>query len=287
MNQLLNKGMKYPIVRIFMTLLGAFIASVAINALYIPNNILSGGITGIAILLNLKLGFNTSLVILMLNIPIFIFGYKMIHKTFIFHSLIGMLALTFFITLTKNFTFHSENMLTTILLGGVLSGIGYGLIFRVGSSTGGNDIISKILNKKYSYSIATFNFMFNLLIISLSITTFGIDQSIETLTAMYVSSLVSKYILEGTNYKRTVFIITDRYNNVASVINAELGRGCTSLEATGSYTKAKRHLLYAVISINQVARLKEIVSQVDPGAFINVIETRVVFGNGFLDIEGD
>jgi len=285
MGQLLHLGMRYPIVRILMTLTGAFIASIAINVLYIPHNILSGGITGIAILLNLKLGFNTSLVILVLNIPIFILGYRMIHKTFILHSLIGMLALTYFITLTKDFTFYSENMLTTILLGGVLSGIGYGLIFRSGASTGGNDIISKILNRKYSYSISTFNFAFNLLIIALSVTTFGIDKSIETLTAMYVTSLVTKYILEGTNYKRTVFIITEKKDAVAEQINIELVRGCTILEGTGSYTSNKRHLLYAVISINQVARLKEIVSRVDSKAFINVIETQAVFGNGFLDIK--
>jgi len=287
MSHLLHKGMRYPIFRILMTLVGAFIASIAINALYIPHNILSGGITGIAILLNLQLNFNTSLVILILNIPIFILGYRMIHRSFIVHSLIGMLALTFFITLTKNFSFHSDNMLTTILLGGVLSGIGYGLIFRSGGSTGGNDIISKMLNRKYSYSISTFNFAFNLLIIALSITTFGVDKSIETLTAMYVSSLVTKYILEGTNYKRTVFIITDKKDAVAEQINHELARGCTIIEGTGSYTLTQRHLLYAVISISQVTRLKDLVRQVDSSAFINVIETQAVFGNGFLDIKGD
>lgn len=287
MNPIIQRFMKHPLSRVSLTLVGAFIASIAINALYIPHNILSGGITGIAILFNLKLGFNTSIVILLLNIPIFIFGYKFIHRDFILYSLIGMLSSTAFIQLTRNMTFHSENMLTTILFGGVLSGIGYGLIFRAGASTGGNDIISKVLNRKYAYSISTFNFLFNILIIGISVTTFGIDKSIETLTAMYVSSLTVKYILEGTNYKRTVFIITNKESEVAAAVNAELNRGCTIIEGYGSYTSSKRHILYSVVSITQVPRLKSIVSAIDHHAFINVIETQVVFGNGFLDIKDE
>lgn len=287
MNQILHKGLKHPTFRIMMTLLGAFISSIAINALYIPNNILSGGVTGIAILLNHKLGISTALVILLMNIPIFIIGYKLIHKEFIFYSFIGMIALTVFIVLTKNVSFHSENMLTIILFGGVLNGLGAGLVLRAGASSGGTDIISKLLNRKYSYSISTIIFAFNLLIIGLSVTTFGIDKSIEALTAMYVTSLTITYILEGTNYKRTVFIITDKEEVVAAEINKKLARGCTIIHGMGSYTKKQHHILYAVISINQVARLKAIVSKVDPKAFINVIETRVVFGNGFLDIYED
>lgn len=285
MNRFIRKTMKYPIFRICLTLIGALIASIAINALYIPHNILSGGVTGIAILLNLTFGLNVSLFIIILNIPIFYIGYKMIHKEFIVYSLIGMAAQVVFLQLTKDVVIHSETMLTTILLGGVMSGVGYGLIFRAGASAGGNDIISKVLNRKYSYSISTFNFIFNLLIIGLSITTFGIDKAVETLTAMYVSSLTITYILEGSNYKRTVFIITDKNDEVASAINKQLGRGCTILDGVGSYTHTKKNILYTVISINQVARIKAIVSQVDPKAFINVIETKVVFGKGFVDIK--
>lgn len=287
MNRFINKTMKYPLFRIFLTLVGALIASIAINGLYIPHNILSGGVTGIAILLNLKLGLNVSLFIILLNVPIFYIGYKLIHKEFILYSLLGMIAQVVFLQLTSKIVIHSNTMLTTILLGGVMSGVGYGLIFRAGASAGGNDIISKVLNRKFSYSISTFNFAFNLLIIGLSITTFGVDKAVETLTAMYVASITITYILEGSNYKRTVFIITDKRDEVAAEINNHLGRGCTILEGLGSYTKTKKNLLYAVISINQVASLKAIVSKVDPKAFINVIETRVVFGNGFLNIKED
>lgn len=285
MKEFFLKNKRQPIFRVFLTLIGALIASIAINALYIPNNILSGGVTGIAILLNLSLRLPTSLTILVLNIPIFIIGYRMIHREFILYSLIGMLANVVFLQLTSHISFHSDNMLTTILFGGLLNGIGYGLIFRAGASAGGNDIISKVLNRRYSYSISTFNFAFNIAIIGLSVTTFGIDKAVETLTAMYVASLTINFILEGSNYKRTLFIITDKSDEVAAEINKQLHRGCTIIEGMGSYTKKERHLLYAVISINQVARIRSIVKAIDTKALINVMETRVVFGNGFLDIK--
>jgi len=287
MTQFIQKGLKYPVFRILMVLTGAFIASIAVNALYVPNQILSGGVTGIAILLNLKLGLNISMVMILLNIPIFFFGYKMIHREFIIYSLIGMLANSIFIQLTRSISFHSESELTTLLFGGVMSGIGFGLIFRAGASTGGNDIISKVLNRRYSYSISTFNFIFNLVIISLSVTTFGIDKAVETLTTLYVSTLTITFILEGSNYKRTLLIITENQEAVAEGINRQLSRGCTIIAGKGSYTQNERHLLYAVISINQVARVRSIVSAIDPHAFVNVIETKVVFGNGFLNIKDE
>lgn len=278
------KNIKKTTIRVLMTLIGTLIVSVSINALYLPRNILSGGITGIAILLNLSFGCGISWIIILLNIPIFFIGYKHVNREFIIYSLIGMLSLTGFIAVTKGVSFHSENLLTAILFGGILNGFGFGLIFRANSSTGGNDILSKVLNRKYSYSIATLNFGFNVLIIGLSAFVFGIDIAVETLTTMYVSAMTVRFVLEGSNYKRTVFIITDHKEAVANEINLQLSRGCTIMEGTGSYTGNKRDVLYAVISVNQVSRLKMIVSEIDENAFINVIETRVVFGNGFLNL---
>jgi len=195
-----------------------------------------------------------------------------------------MLSLTLFLSLTSGLSFHSESLLTTILFGGIVNGLGFGLIFRANSSTGGNDIISKILNRQFSYSISTFNFAFNLLIIGLSAFVFGLDIAVETLTTLYVSSITIRFVLEGSNYKRTVFIVTKQKEAVAAEINKKLVRGCTIMEGTGSYTGDKRDILYAVISVNQVTKLKMIVSAIDEEAFINVIETRAVFGNGFLDL---
>lgn len=270
--------------RIALILVGTFIGSISINAFYIPRQILAGGVTGIATLLNLKFGFNISLVVLLLNIPIFIIGYKFIFKEFLIYSLIGMVSLSFFLQLTSSFTYGGDNLLTTILFGGVVNGIGFGLVLRANASTGGADIISKVLNMKLSYSIATMNFAFNIVIIGLSAFVFNLDIAVETLTAMYISATTINFIIEGTNYKRTVFIITSKPKEVAYDINRHMKRGCTIIEGEGSYTNEKRDILYAVISVTQVAKLKLIVRNIDDSAFINVMETRAVFGNGFLDI---
>ncbi len=284
LNQKLNYDKNIPL-RIIMILLGTFIASVGINALYIPNNILAGGISGIAILLHLSFGWDISLCIVVLNVPIFIVAYKMINKEFIYYSLLGMASLSGFLVLTKGITFHSDEMLTTILLGGLLNGLGYGLVFKVNSSTGGNDIISKILHKRFSYSIATFNFAFNIFIIGLSIVFFGIDIATKTLAAMFVTSTTTKFILEGLNYKRTILIITNKEEEIYHAINTKMRRGCTVIDGMGSYTRKPQHIIYSVISISQLNQLKSIVCAIDHDALINVLESRMVIGKGFLDID--
>lgn len=284
MESTLSFKVKTRITRILLVLLGTFIGSIAINAFYIPRNILSGGITGIATLLNIQFGFNIGLAIIIINIPIFIIGYHFVNQEFIVFSLIGMFSLSFFLQLTSGLSYESNNLLTTILFGGLMNGVGFGLVLRANASTGGNDIISKILNRKFSYSIATFSFGFNLLVIGLSALFFNLDIAVETLTTMYISSLTVTFILEGSNYKRTVFIITKHEQQIAADINEKLTRGCTIIEGTGSFTQEKRTILYAVISITQVAKLKLIVKEIDPHAFINVIETKAVFGNGFLNL---
>jgi uncharacterized membrane-anchored protein YitT (DUF2179 family) len=273
--------------RIAMIFIGTLISSISINGLYLPNNILSGGFTGIAILLNLSLGFDISLSILLLNIPIFILGYKLIHREYIFYSLIGMISLSICLALTKGVTIHSDQMLTTLLLGGLLNGVGFALVFKSEGSTGGSDIIAKIFQKQYMYSIATVGFAFNIIIISLSAIFFGIDIAIKTLVAMYVTSTTIKYLMEGLNYKRTVFIITSKEGPVSEAINREMRRGCTLIKGTGSYTQKNTYVLYTVISIGQLGALKRIVSEIDPKALINVMESHMVFGKGFLNIHDE
>jgi len=271
--------------RIIFIFIGTLILSIGVNALYIPNNILAGGVTGLAILVHLSLGINISLVIILVNIPLFIIGYKFLNREYIFYSLIGMISLSLCLAMTKGVTFHSEQMLTTILLGGLLNGVGIALVFKSEGSTGGIDIISKIVHKRYMYSIASLNFGFNIIIISLSAIFFGIDMAITTLVAMYVTSATIKYLTDGLNYRRTVFIITNKEQAVSKAINKEMTRGCTIIQGTGSYTKKTTHVLYSVISIGQLGSLKRIVSAIDPKAMINVMESHMVFGNGFLNIE--
>ena len=275
--------------RLALITVGTFIMSIAINALYLPYNILSGGITGISLLFHLLFGVNSSLVIVAFNIPVFILGYLFINRRFVIWSLVGMGMLAFFLWLTSDVHLDFSDLLTTILLGGVAYGLGFGLVFRAGASCGGNDIVSKIINNRFSFSIPTVNFTFNIIVIALSAFFFGIDEAVRTLAAMYIASVVMKFIMEGVNYKRTAFIISDKKDEIVAAINTQLDRGVTVLCGTGGYTGKPHNILYCVIGLHQLAKLKILVKAVDPHAFINVMESKAVFGNGkgFINIEDE
>ena len=230
--------------------------SVAINSLYLPHNILSGGITGISLLFHLVFDINASLVIVLFNIPIFILGYIFTNKRFVLLSIVGMGFLAFFLWITESVQLKSDDLLTTILLGGVMYGFGLGLVFRGGASCGGNDIVSKIIYKHFSFSIPTINFAFNVIVVALSAFFYGIDTAVRTLATMYIASTVMKFVMEGINHKRTAFIISEKRDEIAAEINTKLKRGCTIVGGIGGYTGHQRNMLYCVISIHQLAKLK-------------------------------
>ena len=275
--------------RVVFILAGTFIMSIAINALYLPHDILSGGITGISLMIHLLTGTDASLMIVMVNIPIFIFGYFFFNKRFIVWSLLGMGSLAFFIWLTRGVTLAFDDLLTTILLGGVIYGFGFGLVFRGGASCGGNDIVSKIINKNFSFSIPAVNFTFNVIVVMLSAFFFGLDEAVKTLAAMYVASVVMTFVMEGVNYKRTAFIISDKKDEIVKAVNNKLQRGVTILCGTGGYTGETRNVLYCVIGIHQLAKLKTIVHDIDPDAFMNIMESKAVIGKGrgFIHIDDE
>ncbi|MCT4598482.1 MAG: YitT family protein [Vallitalea sp.] len=274
------KSTVYNIKQYISIIVGTFLMSLAINGLYIPHKILSGGVTGIAVLLHLQLGLNTSIAILVLNIPLLILGYFLVNKRFIRLSIFGMISLSVCLALTKNIVFDTNEMLTSILLGSVLTGFGSGLIFRFNGSTGGSDIIAKIVNKYLSYSISTVGFAINVIIIGLSCSFFGMDLAVYTLATMFISSHVMKFVLEGLNYKRTVFIITNKEKEISDCIMSELHRGVTIIHGTGAYTNEPRDILYCIIGIRQVAKLRSLIMKIDQDAFITITETSFVYGNG-------
>ncbi len=270
-------------------IVGTFIMSIAINGLFIPHRILSGGVTGIAVFLHLLLDYDISLVIVLLNIPLFILGYFFINRTFVTLSFIGMVCLSVFLTLTKDIVISTNEILSTILLGGVINGLGIGLIFRFNGSTGGSDIIGKIINKFFSFSLSTVGFAINTVIIGISATFFGMDLAIYTLATMFISSQVIRFVVEGLNYKRTVFIISNQHHEISKSIIKDLHRGVTVIEGMGAYSKKQRKLLYCVIGTRQVSKLKSLVKSIDPKAFVTIAVTSQVIGNGkgFLNLEDD
>ncbi|NMA84430.1 MAG: YitT family protein [Epulopiscium sp.] len=276
---------KKDIRKILFVILGASITAVTTNAILIPNHLLSGGIAGLAIFLHLITGWDTSLLVLLFNIPIFILGYRFMNKKFIFLSLIGTGSFSLFLTLTKGIQLPINESITAILLGGTLGGLGLGVVFQGQGSTGGTDIVAKIINRYFGFSVGTVMFAFNILVISLSAYSFGIDLAVATLATMFISSFTVNYVLEGIHHRRSVFIVSDQYEEIGRSILEKLNRGVTKIHGEGFYTKKERPILYTTVSIRQVARLKDIIRQIDPTAFVTITEVSQVFGKGFFDIK--
>ncbi|MEG0152932.1 MAG: YitT family protein, partial [Cellulosilyticaceae bacterium] len=190
--------------------------------------------------------------------------------------------LSAWLEVTKGIQIATTNTLSIILLGGVLNGFGSGIIFRGDGSTGGSDIVAKIINKHFSISMATVTMVINAIIMIFSIFFFGLDLSILTLSTMFVASRVTHFVVDGLNYKRTLFIITTElhYQVMANDIMSELLRGVTIIPAKGAYTGSDKFILYTTISIQEVAKIKHIVAHHDPTAFVTITPTAQVIGNG-------
>lgn len=272
----------YELKRIIGIAFGTLLLSIAANGILVPNKLLSGGITGISILLHFLFHNKVSLMVLLLNIPIFILGAFFLKKTYLAYSLFGMGTLALWLELTAKLVIPVGNALSVIVVGGVLYGIGNGIIFRADGSTGGTDIIAKMINKYFSINMATTLFVINGIIIVLSVYLFGIDTAVITISTMFIGSRITAYVVDGINHKRTLFIITDNEHHqaIASHIMQDIHRGVTIIPAIGAYTSSTRYILYTTVGIREVAKVKQIIMGYDANAFMTVTETSKVIGKG-------
>jgi uncharacterized membrane-anchored protein YitT (DUF2179 family) len=266
-----------------MIILGSAISGVAFNLFIIPNKLLSGGISGIALILNYLFNINTGLMIFIFNIPIFILGYKFVDKEFIFLSLIGMASFSVWIEV---FSFLRETVLVPDIMlaciyAGVMNGIGLGIVLKNRASQGGIDIIAVIFKKYFSMSIGSTSLMINIFIVVVASFITNLNLAMYTLITMYIASAVIDRIQQGFDIRKSVMIITAKEKEVAEEIFNHLVRGVTYLEGEGAYTGDRKRVIYCIVSLNQLAKLKQIVREIDENAFITVSDTAEVMGHGF------
>lgn len=268
--------------RILSIILGTLLIAIATNGILLPNQLLSGGVNGISMLFYLLFDFKVSLLVILINIPIFILGLLFLRKTYLAYSLFGMLMLSFWLEVTAGIYIPTDNTLTILVVAGLLHGIGTGIIFRADGSTGGTDIIAKIINKYFSINMATVTFYLNAIIILLSIYFFNIDIAVLTISTMFISSQVVNFVVDGINRKRTLYIITDaaHFEELSSTLLKEIHRGVTMIPAIGAYTSATKYILFTTVSVREVSKAKQIVLNIDSKAFMTVTETSQVIGNG-------
>jgi len=266
---------KYIIKDIVMVIIGSLIAALGINMFLIHANLLSGGLSGITLIIQYVTGFPAAYSLLILNIPLFFLSYKKVNKKFTFLSLIGTIALSVGLILTeplKN-TIQVNDILLLGLYGGVLNGIGVGIVFSNHGSTGGLDIVSALIKKKYgNFDIGTITFIVNFIIVSISACIFGLTSALYTLVSMYIASYLVDKVIKGFNRQKLILIITEKEEDV------------TFLYAKGAYTKKDKKVLYCVVSLSQLPKLKLIVKDIDEGAFISILDASEVEGRGFKKV---
>lgn len=264
--------------------MGSFIASLGVNLFLSHAKLLSGGATGIALIIEYKTGFQSGFTVFLLNIPLFLLSYKKLSKQFTLYSFIGMLSLSISLIITKPFSTIIEvnDILLYCIYGGVLCGFGYGLIFLRSGSSGGTDIITMLIRKKYSnLNIGKVGFSINCIIISIAAFFFGLPKALYTLISMFIQGMVLDQMLRGFSSKKLLMILTEKEDLVIKYIIKELHRGVTSLNAEGEFTHEKKKMLYCLVTTRQMIELKNAILHIDPKAFISVLDVSEVKGRGF------
>lgn len=273
----------WPIIEKVLTIvIGSFILAVAYNMLVVPYGLLSGGLSGIALIGNYLLNIPLPIGILILNIPVLILGLRELNITFMLYSLLGTLTLAAALPLTKPYIPVPDlDLFLAAIFSGVISGFGSGIILRSGTSGGGADIIAIIAKKNWNIPVGACSFYFNIVVILISLYFFELKIALYTIVSMWVMGWVIDKVLKGLSSYKSVTIISNENNKIAELIIGKLHRGVTFLDGHGGYTKESKMVINCVINNYEIPKLKNIVLELDPDAFMFISDTAEVSGRGF------
>lgn len=269
---------------------GCALLALGFNIFLEPNDINAGGLTGLAMVLHRVLGFGSiGLFVFLMNLPLFIIsGYK-IGKKFFLGSLIGMGLSSLFIDLFSFIPAPETEPLIGALYGGAVCGLGLGLAFLSGSSTGGSDIAVRLLKRRYqNVPIGTISIVFDACVILIAAVVFGkFSVALYSGIAVFVSGLVVDAVVYHFDYSKVAMIITKKHELVAAEIDRQLDRGSTYLYGEGSYSRDKMIVVLTAVKRHQISDLKRLVTEIDPAAFVIVQEAHQVLGDGFSHYSKD
>jgi uncharacterized membrane-anchored protein YitT (DUF2179 family) len=269
--------------------IGSFLVGIGVNLFFIPNQVVSGGVTGIAILLHYAFDTPVGLVNLLLNIPLLVIGWRWAGGLrFLVRTGVAVAILSATIDLTGPYlTPPTTDRLLVICYGGLLDGLGLGLVFRGRGTTGGTDVIARIAHRFLGLGIGQTLLVINIAIFLVAGFQFGAEAVMVALALAFVSSRVLDTVQAGFSASRQAMIITSDPDGVRDAIFDHLHRGVTLLEARGGFTGKPRPMLYVVVGAHEVGRLKLRVAEVDPEAFVAISSAQEVFGEGFTPAESE
>jgi uncharacterized membrane-anchored protein YitT (DUF2179 family) len=264
-------------------IIGSFLVGIGVNLFFVPNQVVSGGVTGIAILLHYAFGAKVGFTTLLLNLPLLVIGWKWAGgMKFLTRTAVAVFVLSVTIDFTGPFlTPPTADRLLVICYGGLLDGLGLGLVFRGRGTTGGTDVIARIANRFLGLGLGQTLLLLNIAIFAAAAFQFGAEPVMVALALAFVSSRVLDMVQAGFSVSRQAMIITEHPETVRDTIFANLHRGVTMIEAQGGFTGQPRPIIYVVVGAHEVGRLKLRVAEADPNAFVAISSAQEVFGEGF------
>ena len=273
---------------VIILLSGCLLMGISINMFLNPHNIAPGGLTGVSIIINTLTGIPIWLINISVDIPLFLFAFRILGKQDASKTLLGIIFLTLSLKLTENLTYvHiTDDILLSSISGGIILGAALGLIFRINGSTGGTDLIALLANKFFpSLSIPTLmGFADGCVVILSGIVSRNIETALYSAISLYIIVKVSDIMVEGINTSSSFIIISDKYMEIGNAITDELKRGATILKGQGLYTGYEKNVLLVVVSKKQVITLRRLIKRIDPNSFIIISDIFDVLGEGFKEI---
>ncbi|MEX1378287.1 MAG: YitT family protein [Eubacteriales bacterium] len=270
----------------FFIVLGTFFLAASYSIFFIPNEIAPGGVSGFATLLNALFGWRVGLVVLILNVPLFLGGWKKHGVRFMMLSLISTLFLSLFIEIIKMpsdwIGVVQEDILLSTLFGGALAGLGLGLVIREGATTGGTDLMAMIIHDKFpNIRIAWVLFVIDFLVVAAAVVFLSPLKGLYALVALFISAQVMDYVQTGIDSAKAFMVISDFSEEISQAILTRMDRGVTMLYGHGAYSKQAKQIVLCVVRRPQIAKLRSIVKEIDEHAFLVMYDVKEVEGEGF------
>lgn len=272
--------------RILCIVFGAIIVALSINSLIIPNEIADGGVTGIAILLHYIMNWPISWAVFLLNLPLFILGWKMVGRTFLIYSVLGVIAFSIALNQTSRIPVITQDTLLAAIFGGVLTGIGMGIIFRCRGSLGGTDILAVFFSRKTPFSVGQVLLSIDALIFLATAVLIRPESAMYAMIYMFIATKVIDLVQEGMNHSKSVLVVTSQPKEIAQDIMEKLDRGVTLFNAVGAFSGEMKQVVYCVINRTELSQVKEIIYRRDSRAFLAISEVPEVVGEGFSSWKG-
>lgn len=284
MNLLLNRRPLW--IDAILLVVGTGLMALAIQCIYDPVGLVTGGFTGVAIIAKYvtKGAVPLWLTNLVLNVPLFLLAALIKGKKFVARTAVATVLLSAWLYVIPLWNLAEGDYVLSAIFGGVICGVGMGMVLLARATTGGTDMLAALIQHKLRhYTIMQIICVIDGIIVAVGIYSFGVKAALYAIVAIYVTSKVSDTLMEGMKYSKAVFIVSDRYKEISDAIMTQMDRGVTGLDAVGMYSGDEKCMLYCVVSKKEIVVLKEIILKIDNNAFVIVTDAREVVGEGFLE----